>query len=339
MPYRNESSYATLLVGCCSLFPCSILGNLEGTDGKKVTVLSVDGTNKFGDVGGLIAFHLGISGQGSPSGVNGELLVFAATIHSLIVLINHILSLLAVGLHDELLHLFHCKVHGDDFGDAEESRLENGVGAVAETDFLRNLGGVNIVNGNIMLGKVALHIVRQVGCEFFAFPDGVEKEGAVVAQTAKHVVHVEVSLHVTCHEVRGLDLIGGADGGITKTQVRAGETAGLLGVVGEVCLAILVSVVTDNLDGVLVGTNRTVCDFIRVIGEHRDPLPVLLGRGQRFRFNLQAKFLSLEVNILRCDEFTTTRNEARFIHRIGSRDALGVEHRDASREETTTIRA
>ena len=259
LPNRHEGSDATLLVGCCSLFPCSILGNLEGTDGKKVTVLSVDGTNELGDVGGLIAFHLGISGQGSPSGVNGELLVFAATIHSLIVLINHILSLLAVGLHDELLHLFHCKVHGDDFGDAEESRLENGVGAVAETNFLRNLGGVNIVNGNIMLGKVALHIVRQVGCEFFAFPDGVEKEGAVVAQTAKHVVHVEVSLHVACHEVRGLDLIGGADGGVTKTQVRAGETAGLLGVVGEVCLAILVGVIADNLDGVLVGTDRTVC--------------------------------------------------------------------------------
>ena len=37
----------------------------------------------------------------------------------------------------------------------------------------------------------------------------------------------------------------------------------------------------------------------------------------RFRFNLQAKFLRLEVSILRCDEFPTTRNEARCVHRIG----------------------
>ena len=46
---------------------------------------------------------------------------------------------------------------------------------------------------------------------------------------------------------------------VTKAEVRASETARLLRVVREVCLAILVGVVTDNLDGVLVGTDSTVC--------------------------------------------------------------------------------
>ena len=49
------------------------------------------------------------------------------------------------------------------------------------------------------------------------------------------------------------------DGVIAKAQVRAGETTRLLRVVREVCLAILVGVVTDNLYRVFVGTYSTIC--------------------------------------------------------------------------------
>ena len=70
---------------------------------------------------------------------------------------------------------------------------------------------------------------------------------------------MEVSLHVACHEVRRGDKVGGTDRSVTETEVRAGETSRLLGVVGEVCLAILVGRLTDDLDGVLVGTYGTVC--------------------------------------------------------------------------------
>ncbi len=37
------------------------------------------------------------------------------------------------------------------------------------------------------------------------------------------------------------------------------NTTGLIGVVIEVCLSVLVGVVTDNLDGVLICTYGTVC--------------------------------------------------------------------------------
>ena len=45
---------------------------------------------------------------------------------------------------------------------------------------------------------------------------------------------------------------------ITEAQVADGDTTGLLGVILEVCLNILISVVTDDLNGVLVSTNGTV---------------------------------------------------------------------------------
>ena len=45
---------------------------------------------------------------------------------------------------------------------------------------------------------------------------------------------------------------------ITEAQVADGDATGLLGVILEVCLNILISVVTDDLNGVLVSTNGTV---------------------------------------------------------------------------------
>ena len=41
--------------------------------------------------------------------------------------------------------------------------------------------------------------------------------------------------------------------------MRHGHTAGLLGIIVKVCLCIHICVVTDDLDGVLVRSNRTVC--------------------------------------------------------------------------------
>ena len=154
--------------------------------------------------------------------------------------------------------MFNSEVYRDYAGDTEECRLEDGVGTVAQPDFLCNLGGVDVIYLNIVLGKVSLYLVRQVLGQFLAFPDGVEQERTVLLQSTGHIVHVEVSLNVASHEVRRVHQVSGADGRISETQVRAGETAGLLGVVREVSLAVLVGVVADNLHGVLVGTHRTV---------------------------------------------------------------------------------
>ena len=63
---------------------------------------------------------------------------------------------------------------------------------------------------------------------------------------------------VASHEVRLVDIVRALDRVIAKTQMGNGDTAGLFGIILEVCLNILVGVVTDNLGGVLVCSNRTV---------------------------------------------------------------------------------
>ena len=168
------------------------------------------------------------------------------------------MSLLAVRLHDEVLHLFHGLLYRDNARDAEEGTLEDGVGAVAEPDFLSNLGGVDGVELDVLLRQDALDLVGHVAHEIVALPDGVEQERTVLLNAAQHVVHAHVALHVARHKVGRGHQVGGADGVIAEAEVRAGETARLLRVVREVSLAILVGCFTDDFDRVLVGTHRTI---------------------------------------------------------------------------------
>ena len=54
------------------------------------------------------------------------------------------------------------------------------------------------------------------------------------------------------------DEVRRADRQFTETQMGYGDAAGLLGVVGKISLGVHVGVVTDNLDGALVGADRTI---------------------------------------------------------------------------------
>ena len=60
------------------------------------------------------------------------------------------------------------------------------------------------------------------------------------------------------HEVRGRNKVRSLDGQVPEAEVAAGVTAGLLGVIVKVCLAVLGRMGTDNLDSILVGTYGTV---------------------------------------------------------------------------------
>ena len=258
VPYGNEACYATLLVGGCALFPSAVLVVLVGADGQVGTILSVDGTHELRDELGFVIDGSLVGWQVSPSRINRQHLVLAAAVNSCKVHVHHVLALLAVRLHDSLLHLLYCKLYGDDLRDAEECALQDGVRAVAEANFLCNLGGVDVIDGDVLLCEVLLYIIRNELHKLFALEDGVQQELTAGAQTANHVVHTQISLNVASNEVRRLNLIGAADGRVAEAQVRASEAARLLRVVAEVSLAVLVGVIANNLDRVLVGTNRTV---------------------------------------------------------------------------------
>ena len=258
IPLGHEGCHTAFFVGCSAVFPCSVGDGCEVGDFKQVAVLGVDGAHDFVDEFGIVVGGVCFNGEVRPCGFDSELLVFAATVNGCIVLVNDILSLLAIALDDEFLHLLNSQVNGDHFSDAEECALENGVGAVAQPDFLCDFGGVDVVDGDVVVSEIFLDFCGEVLGQFLAFPDCVEQEGAVVAQTACHIIHVKVGLYVTCHEVRGVHQVCGAYWRVAETEVRAGEAARFLRVVGEICLAVLACVVADNFDGVLVCANCAV---------------------------------------------------------------------------------
>ena len=187
--------------------------------------MCVDRTNHFVDECRIVVFSLGVVCQIGPSRVNGQLLVFAATVNCCVVLVDNVFTLLAVRLNDEFFHLLNSLFYRDYTCDTEECGLQDGVGTVAQTDFLCNLSSVDIVNSDIVLCKVLLHLVRQVLGQLFAFPDGVQQERAVLTQAAGYVVHVQVSLNVASHEIRRIYQVCRADRSVAETQVRASETA------------------------------------------------------------------------------------------------------------------
>ena len=97
-------------------------------------------------------------GRASPLGLHGQLYILTTTVDSGVVLVDHVLTLGTVRLQGGSLHLLNGELNGDDLGDAEEGRLQDGVGAVAQTNLLSNLRSVDGVNGDVVLSEVGLII-------------------------------------------------------------------------------------------------------------------------------------------------------------------------------------
>ena len=258
IPSGHERGDAALLVGSGALVPGTVFESLESADGEVVSDLCIDDAHEIFDESGCSVVDGLVIFERSPCGIDGELVILASAIDGSVVFLHHVLTFLAVSLFDEVLHLLYGLVYGDHAGDTEEGALQNGVGAVAQSDFGSDFRGVDHIDRDVFLCQDALDLVGHVAGEGLVVPNGVEQEGSSGLNAAQHVVHVHVALHVAGHEVGGVHQIGGTNGVIAETQVRASEAARLLRVVREVSLAILVGGFADDLDGVLVGSHRTV---------------------------------------------------------------------------------
>ena len=227
VPYRNEGLNTTLLVSGCTNLPRTVNGVVlnEVRNLQQVAGLSVDRTNQLLNECRCVVLLNLIIRQVSPLRLNSQLNILTTTVDSSVVLINNVLTLSAVRLQGSSLHLLNSELYGDNAGDTEECTLQDGVGAVAQTNLLCNLGSVDSIYSNVVLCEVALYLVRHELLELVGVEDGVQQELTVLLQTTSHVVHVEVSLNVASHEVRCGYQIGRADRCITETQVRAGETS------------------------------------------------------------------------------------------------------------------
>ena len=95
--------------------------------------------------------------------------------------------------------------------------------------------------------------------KLFSSPLTVDKEYTARLNVINHLVTLDyVRGVVASNEVSLVDIVRTLNWLIAKTEVRNCDTTGLLRVILEVCLYILVGVVTDNLDRVFVSTNSTV---------------------------------------------------------------------------------
>ena len=87
---------------------------------EEVACLCVDRTNKLLNECWCIVFLNCVVSEVSPCWINSELLVLTTAVNSCVVLVNNVLTLLAVRLNDELLHLLNSEVNRDNLCDAEE---------------------------------------------------------------------------------------------------------------------------------------------------------------------------------------------------------------------------
>ena len=176
------------------------------------------------------------------------------------VLLDDILTLAAVGLLRSILHEGNCLLLRDDAGQLEECGLKNRVDTGrAHAGLDTDLHTVNRVEVNLVVVDVLLDLARQMLLKLCIAPSAVQQEGTAVHKFLNHVVLADVSRVVASHEVCLVNQVGGLNRLVTETEVRHRDTAGLLRVIIEVCLRIHVGVVTDDLDGVLVCTDGTVC--------------------------------------------------------------------------------
>ena len=196
----------------------------------------------------------------SPVGRNVELAERGRTgVDCLPVGLDDGLALLGVGLLRGVLHVLEGILGGKDLRQGEECGLEHRVGALAHADLRRKVDCVDQVDGDVVLGNVALRLGRHLLCELGVIPLAVDQEGAARLDVADHLEALDDVAGVVASDEVGLgDVVRRADRGVAKAQVADGDAAGLLGVVLEVGLDVLVRVVADDLDGVLVRTDGTV---------------------------------------------------------------------------------
>ena len=229
IPLGNDGGDATLLVSGGASREGTVDDVLEGAHGQVVTTLGDHRAhhliNKLGI--GIVVLEDEVGGAVELGPCCGDLNLgdLATAVNGSVVHVDNILTLLAVALHDELLHLLDGQVVRNDARNLEEGTLEDGVGAVAQTNLGGDLRGVDDIHINIVEGQILLHIVGKMFLGLFNAPRRVVEERAVLLQAAEAVILAEVARDVDSHEVGRANEVRSQDGLVTETQVRAGVTA------------------------------------------------------------------------------------------------------------------
>ena len=265
IPFRHGNGHAALLVCRGALLELAVHIFFERRNRQAVAVHLAHGEHHLrhhvhgGGVAGQVVHHRRVL-RILPRGGHFHLVIgVKAGVNGLPVHFHNGLALLREGFFGRVLHIFQRILFGQHTGQRKESRLQDGVGALAKADFDGFVDGVDGVKLNIVLRNIALGFGRHVFIQLFICPLAVDEEHAARLHVVHHLVALDdVRGVVAGHKIRLVNVVRSADGLVAKAQVADGDAAGLLRIVLEVCLNIFVGVVANNLGAVLVGTHRAV---------------------------------------------------------------------------------
>ena len=163
-PCRNVNGNASLFKGSRALREGTVCALNEGGNGEGVAELSGSRFKNFfnellhfGSVG-LNLNNLGFNFCVFPRSRNVNLNNAVDTFFDRsVVELNDVHTLLAVRLGCGFFHQFNRLVSRNDLGKTEESGLQNGVDTTAESELFCDVGSVDGVKLNIVLGDVLFH--------------------------------------------------------------------------------------------------------------------------------------------------------------------------------------
>lgn len=165
---------------------------------------------------------------------------------------------LAVALLDALLDAGLGLLLGKDAGELEEGRLHDGVDAPRKTHFPGQLVGVHHVDLEVFLEDGLLNGLRQAVPDLLLGVGAVEEDRGPLLGHLQHGEAFQESPLVDAHEAGLADEVGLVQGVGAEAQVAHGAGARLLGIVDEVALGVEGGLLSDDLDGVLVGGDGAV---------------------------------------------------------------------------------
>ena len=259
VPFRHVDGDAAFLKSRCANRERAV--RVAGHDAYRqlVPFLTVYGNQNVihEGVAGLLGFHfvLGVSPGRRHIDLHDG---FDALVDGRVVHVHNVLAFHAVGSFHSILQVFHRVCQRNDVRQLEERGLHDHVDATAQTDGLRDLHRVDNIEVNMLLRNVLFYRCRQLFVQFFRSPAAVQQEVAALFQAGHNIIFINVGLVMNRHIVRVFDQVRLHDGLFAEAQVGNGDAAGLLGVIGEIALGIHIRMVTDDLDGALVGANGTV---------------------------------------------------------------------------------
>ena len=184
--------------------------------------------------------------------------VIEGCVHRLEVLLDHLGPFTGIGLLDRHLDLGDRLLTRQHPREGKEGGLHDGVDTPSHTRVTGHGRGIDDIELDLFIDNGLLHWARQLTPDTIGRHWAIEQEHGPSSGTTQHINVVDEVILVAGDKVGRLDQIGGTDRIGAKAQVGDGLGARLLGVIDEVALAVQWSILTNDLDAVLIGADGAI---------------------------------------------------------------------------------